>query len=205
MREQEKTNRISSGVIAALSAAVVTVGGAVALFTSNNSVNPPVSNPTSQPSNSSNQNNQNPTNEQTTNIYLLKDNGKSFVLVELPVKVAASKDKPDELLAATFNSLLIAKNDGDTSSVIPPETKLLGVKVEKDTVRVNLSEQFASGGGSASMTGRVGQVVYTATTLNPESKVYIAINGKQVDVLGGEGLELEQPLTRASFTKNYQL
>jgi spore germination protein GerM len=204
MREQEKNNRISSGVIAALSAALVAVGGAVALYTTNNLQTPSTPNITQSPG-SGNQNNQNPANEQVANIYLLRDNGKNFVLVPLPVKVAASSDKPDEFLAATFNSLLTAKNDGDTSSVIPSGTKLLGVKVEKDTVRVNLSQQFTSGGGSASMAGRVGQVVYTATTLKPESKVYIAVEGKQLDVLGGEGLELEQPLTRDSFTKNYQL
>jgi spore germination protein GerM len=204
MREQEKNNRISSGVIAALSAAVVAVGGVVALYSTNNFQTPSTPQVTQSP-NSNSQNNQNPTNEQTANIYLLKDNGKGFVLTPLPVKIAASKDKPDEFLTATFSSLLTAKNDGDTSSVIPPGTKILGVKVEKETVRVNLSEQFTSGGGSASMIGRVGQVVYTATTLNPESQVYISVNGKQLDVLGGEGLELDQPLTRASFSKNYQL
>jgi spore germination protein GerM len=35
--------------------------------------------------------------------------------------------------------------------------------------------------------------------------VYIEVNGKQLDVLGSEGLELEQPLTRDSFNKNYEL
>jgi spore germination protein GerM len=205
MKEEGKNNRISSGVIAAVSAAVITMGGVVALYTSNRLTEQPPSTTTGQPNNTGNGNNQTQANEQTTNIYLLKDNGKNFVLTPLPVKIAASKDKPDEFLSATFSSLLTAKNDGDTSSVIPPGTKLLAVKVEKDTVRVNLSEQFTSGGGSASMAGRLGQVVYTATTLRPESKVYIEINGKQLDVLGGEGLELEQPLTRDSFTKNYQL
>jgi spore germination protein GerM len=205
MKEQEKNNRISSGVIAAVSAAVVTMGGVVALYTSNRLGEQTPPNTTEQPHNGGNRNNQNQANEQTANIYLLKNNGKNFVLTPLPVKIAASKDKPDEFLSATFNSLVIARNDGDTSSVIPPGTKILGVKVEKDAVRVNLSEQFTSGGGSASMIGRLGQVVYTATTLKPTSQVYIEVNGKQLDVLGGEGLELEQPLTRESFDKNYQL
>lgn len=204
MREEQKNNRISSGVIAAVSAAVVAVSGGVAWFTmyANNPGTPVNSSPTrvNQP---------NPTipnqNEQTANIYLLKDTGKNFELVSLPVDVSVSKDKPNQFLEAAFNSLLTAKNDGDTSSVIPEGTKVLGVKVDNDTVRVNLSGQFESGGGSASMTGRVGQVVYTATSLNPNAKVYIEVDGKQLDVLGGEGLELEQPLTRESFTKNYQL
>jgi spore germination protein GerM len=55
------------------------------------------------------------------------------------------------------------------------------------------------------MMGRVGQVVYTATTLNPNAKVYIEVNGKKLDVLGGEGVEVEQPLTRENFKKDYPL
>jgi spore germination protein GerM len=70
---------------------------------------------------------------------------------------------------------------------------------------VNLSENFTTGGGSSSMMGRVGQVVYTATSLNPQAKVYIDVNGKPLEVLGGEGVEIPQPLTRESFQKNYPL
>jgi spore germination protein GerM len=203
MRE-EKNNRISSGVIAAVSAAVVAVSSGVAWITwqatnNNTPVNPPKERVTQD-----NTKTQVP-NEQTAEIYLVRDTGTNLKLVPLPVKVSASKDRPNEFLQAAFNSLLTAKNDGDTSSTIPPGTKVLGVTIENDGVRVNLSEEFTSGGGSASMTGRVGQVVYTATSLNPNAKVYIDVNGKQLDVLGGEGLELDQPLTRDSFVKNYQL
>ncbi|MBF2063877.1 MAG: GerMN domain-containing protein [Calothrix sp. C42_A2020_038] len=204
MREQQRNNRISSGVIAAVSAAVVAVSGGVAWITwQANNTNTPVNTPKERinPSNSQTL----PGSEQTAEIYLLKDTGTNFQLVPLPVKVSASKDNPNQFLQAAFNSLLTAKNDGDTSSTIPSGTKVLDVKVENDSVRVNLSEEFTSGGGSASMTGRVGQVVYTATSLNPNAKVYIDVNGKQLDVLGGEGLELDQPLTRDSFSKNYQL
>lgn len=204
MREQPRNNRISSGVIAAVSAAVVAVSGGVAWITWQATTNAPPANTPKQKVSQNNTKPQVPT-EQTAEIYLLRDTGKNLKLVPLPVKVSASKDKPNEFIGAAFNSLLTAKNDGDTSSTIPSGTKILGVKIENDTVRVNLSEEFTSGGGSASMTGRVGQVVYTATSLNPSAKVYIDVNGKPLEVLGGEGLELDQPLTRDSFNKNYQL
>lgn len=204
MREQPRNNRISSGVIAAVSAAVVAVSSGVAWITWQATNN---TQPADPPKERVSQNNTKlpATREQTAEIYLLRDTGKNLELVPIPVKVSASKDNKSEFLQAAFNGLLTAKNDGDTSSTIPSGTKVLGVKIENDAVRVNLSEEFTSGGGSASMTGRVGQVLYTATSLNPNAKVYIDVNGKQLDVLGGEGLELDQPLTRDSFAKNYQL
>lgn len=204
MREQERNNRISSGVVAAVSAAVIAVSGGVAWFTWNYA-NPPVP-----PQSPQTQNTTNPSGgiagvEQTANIYLLKDNGTNLVLVPSPVQVKVSKQNPSQALEAVFNRLMTAKNDGDTGSTIPTGTRLLGVRTEQDGIHVNLSSEFASGGGSASMVGRVGQVVYTATTFDQNARVFLEVDGKKLEVLGGEGLEIEQPLTRATFNKEYQL
>jgi spore germination protein GerM len=101
--------------------------------------------------------------------------------------------------------LLAGPTEGTGSTTIPKGTKLQSLKVENDGIHVNLSNEFTTGGGSTSMIGRVGQVVYTATTLNPNAKVYIEVNGKKLETLGGEGLEVEQPLTREKFDKDYSL
>ncbi|MBW4424440.1 MAG: GerMN domain-containing protein [Nostoc desertorum CM1-VF14] len=202
MKDQQGSNRISSGAIAAVSAVVVAVGGGVAWFTSqsNNTPTPPnLSGRIEQPSQSTRQ----PANEQTPNVYWLRSTDKNVALVPQPVRVASIR--PNQPLEAAFQSLLAGPTEGTDSTTIPKGTKLLGLKTENDEVHVNLSEDFTSGGGSTSMMGRVGQVVYTATTLNPKAKVYIDVNGKPLDVLGGEGVELQQPLTRESFQKNYPL
>ena len=70
-------------------------------------------------------------------------------------------------------------------------------------VYVDLSPEFTQGGGSASMIGRLGQVVYTATTLNPNSQVWLSVGGKLLTVLGGEGLEIPQPITRPIFDQEF--
>lgn len=202
MKDQQGSNRNSSGVIAAVSAAVVAVSGGVAWLTlqSNNPPTPSGSSPTiTQPGKTPAQ----PGQEQTANIYWLKDNGTNLALAPQPVKIAAAQ--PNQVLEKAFENLLAGPTEGSDSTTIPQGTKLLGLKVNNDEVRVNLSEDFTSGGGSSSMMGRVGQVVYTATTLNPNAKVYIDVNGKKLDVLGGEGVVLDQPLTRESFKKDYPL
>ncbi|MFN6527572.1 GerMN domain-containing protein [Nostoc sp. ChiSLP03a] len=203
MKDQQGSNRISSGVIAAVSAAVVAVGGGVAWFTTQSNNPPTPSNPSSRIEQPAQPSTRQPANEQTPNVYWLRPKDKNVALVPQSVKVASVL--PNQALEAAFQSLLAGPTEGTDSTTIPKGTKLLGLKAEKDEVRVNLSEDFTSGGGSTSMMGRIGQVVYTATTLNPKAKVYIDVNGKPLDVLGGEGLELQQPLTREQFQKDYPL
>jgi spore germination protein GerM len=203
MKDQQGSNRISSGAIAAVSAVVVAVGGGVAWFTSHSSNTPTPSNPSGRIEQPAQPSTMQPANQQTPNVYWLRPTDKNVTLVPQPLKVASIR--PNQPLEAAFQTLLAGPTQGTDSTTIPKGTKLLGLKAENDEVHVNLSEDFTSGGGSTSMMGRVGQVVYTATTLNPKAKVYIDVNGKPLDVLGGEGVELQQPLTRENFQKDYPL
>ena len=77
-------------------------------------------------------------------------------------------------------------------SEIPSGTQLLGVMVQNNVVTVNLSREFASGGGSTSLLGRVAELQKVITAINPSYHLKIAINGKLVEYLGGEGLEVNQ-------------
>ncbi len=199
MTEQQR--RIPLGVVAGISAAVVAAGG-IGVWWAMNSQSPlpsPVVTQQPLPSNLPVQ----PAVEQTAQVYWLRDTGTNLEVVPQPLKVATNQ--PNAVLEAAFNSLLAGSTDPALSSTIPQGTKLRGVKVQDDGIHVDLSEEFTSGGGSASMTGRVAQILYTATTLQPDAKVWIDVEGKQLDVLGGEGLELEQPLTRQSFQENFTL
>jgi spore germination protein GerM len=114
-------------------------------------------------------------------------------------------DKPSEILEGALKSLLTGPADPAFSTTIPKGTKLRNVSLEADGVHVDLSKEFTDGGGSASMTGRVAQVLYTASSLDPTAKVWIQVEGKPLEVLGGEGLMIDQPLTRENFEKNFDL
>lgn len=141
--------------------------------------------------------------EQTVQVYWLKTLGNTIEPTASPITIAA--DQPDAVLRAAFDKMLTGSDDPALTSTVPPGTKLRDVQVKEDGVHVDLSEEFTSGGGSTAMTGRLAQVIYTATTLNPDAPVWISIEGAPLDVLGGEGLIVDQPMTRESFQQNYPL
>lgn len=136
-------------------------------------------------------------------LYWVRDTGEDFELVPMEVLVRDTKD-PEVVLATAFNRLLIGSVETDTFSSIPEGTQLLNIAVEDDGIYLNLSKEFTSGGGSASMISRVGQVVYTATSLESNAKVWLYVDGEPLELLGGEGLEVPQPTTRDNFLQEFQ-
>jgi germination protein M len=82
---------------------------------------------------------------------------------------------------------------------IPDGTQLLGLAIEKGIATVDLTSEYESGGGSASMTMRLAQVVYTLTQFPTVRGVRFALDGEPIDVLGGEGIVIDHPLTRKDY------
>jgi spore germination protein GerM len=79
---------------------------------------------------------------------------------------------------------------------IPPGTRLLSLKRSNGAITVNLSRQFVSGGGSTSMTQRVEEIKRTVYSVDRRHQLNLAIEGKPLEVLGGEGLEVHDVLKR---------
>ena len=91
-------------------------------------------------------------------------------------------------------------DDGDRATAIPEGTRLLGVSIDGEGVlTVDLSQEFTSGGGSLSMKLRAAQVVYTATQFPTVTGVLFAVEGQPLTTLGGEGLIVDRPQTRADY------
>ena len=91
------------------------------------------------------------------------------------------------------------EKDAGLGTTIPEGTKLLGLSISGVTARVDLSEDFASGGGSLSMTARVAEVVYTLTRFRNVRSVEFLIEGQPVEALGGEGIALGEAQRRADW------
>ncbi|MBV5261778.1 spore germination protein [Synechococcus moorigangaii CMS01] len=143
------------------------------------------------------------TEESQPMVYWLQDEGDRFALAPMPVTPTAETTTGQ--LEALLSQLLTENPGEDFSSAIPAETQLLSLIIQEDGIVVNLSEDFQFGGGSASMIGRVAQVLYTATSLDPTAAVWFQVEGEPLEVLGGEGLEIAQPLTREIFEADFDL
>jgi germination protein M len=102
---------------------------------------------------------------------------------------------------AAMHELLRGPEDDEAgfTSAIPPATKLLSLAVDDGVATVDLSRDFGTGGGSASMQARVAQVVYTLTQFPSVRSVRFRVGGAEAKALGGEGLVLDEPQTRADF------
>ena len=143
--------------------------------------------------------------ERTVQLYWLQVKADNrFEVVPRPVTLT-TQPQTTAILEAAIAQLLEGTDGEATVTTIPDQTQLRQVVVKADGIHVDLSEEFTTGGGSASMTGRVAQILYTATTLDEDAKVWLLIEGKPLKVLGGEGLILDGPLTRQDFEKNFQL
>jgi spore germination protein GerM len=141
-------------------------------------------------------------NEQTLQIYWLKASGQQWELVGVPLQVQAD-DRPEALLNAAVSHLLTTPPTAQLITTIPQGTQLNHLQVQADGIHIDLSKSFNVAGGSTGSTGRVAQILYTATSLNPTAAVWLSVDGKLLESLGGEGLMLEQPLTRQSFERDF--
>lgn len=89
--------------------------------------------------------------------------------------------------------------DSRLSSAVPSATRLLGISVKDGVALVDLSKEYASGGGSLSMSLRLAQVVYTLTQFPTIHSVNFALDGRRISVFGGEGIILDHPVGREDY------
>ncbi len=130
--------------------------------------------------------------EMTVTAYFLRDEKVAVAHARVPQSNGVAR--------ASMEALLAGPNDGDgLTTAIPDGTKLLGVTIANGVATVDLSKEFASGGGSASMRTRLAQVVYTLTQFPTVDSVVFEIDGEPVTSLGGEGVMLDGPQTRKDY------
>jgi hypothetical protein len=114
-----------------------------------------------------------------------------------------SQERTPRVGSAALEALLRGPDEFEQgyglSSAIPEGTQLLGLRIEDGIAHVDLTSEFESGGGTLSMQMRLAQVVYTLAQFPTVEGVLFSLDGQQVDVIGGEGIVVDQPLRRRDF------
>ncbi len=123
-----------------------------------------------------------------------------------PKTIHTSATSPQVALTQALEELLSQSPNLDPTTTIPQGTRLLNLHTSKSGIYIDLSQEFTEGGGSSSMIYRVAQVLYTASSIEPQASVFLSIEGTPLNdeyPLGGEGLLLDYPLTRQQFTEDF--
>ena len=123
-----------------------------------------------------------------------------------PKTVYTVATSPKLALTEALEKLLAQPSAFDPTTTIPTQTRLLDLEIGNDGVYVDLSQEFTRGGGSSSMIYRVAQVLYTATSIDSQTPVFLSVEGKALNddyPLGGEGLTLKYPMTRQQFNREF--
>ena len=89
---------------------------------------------------------------------------------------------------------LISETKKGIYSEIPTNVDLISITNVSNDVIVNLTSNFGNGGGSKSITNRVKQLSKTVKLYEPNKNIYLYIDGKEVEYLGGDGVYIKQPL-----------
>jgi spore germination protein GerM len=122
------------------------------------------------------------------------------------VPVLREIPKTQAVGAAAMAELIKGPNDAELGArpamytTIPDGTRFLGLTIDAGVATVNLSKEFASGGGSASVLGRLAQVVYTLTQFPTVKAVSFELDGEPVSTFSGEGVVLDKPVGRSDYT-----
>src|SRR5687767_11513784 len=113
------------------------------------------------------------------------NSGLAPVLREIPHTPAVGSAAMSELLKGPNDDEMGARPAMYTA--IPDGTRFLGLTIRDGVATVDLSREFESGGGSASVIGRLAQVVYTLTQFPTVKGVKFELDGEPVGAFSGEG------------------
>lgn len=137
-------------------------------------------------------------------VYFMMD-GTGNVNRPGPFLVPVVREATSNDLEATLTALFARPTADETqmipamSTSIPDGTQLLGVDVAGGVATIDLSGDFASGGGSFSMMTRLAQVVYTATRFENVDCVRFEFDGAPITTFSAEGIELNGPQCRDDY------
>ena len=130
--------------------------------------------------------------ELTLNVYFLRDERLAVAHRTVPRTQAVGMAALEQLLIGPTTR----ESELGYASAVPDGTEILGLEIEDGIAWVDLNAVFESGGGSLSMAARLAQIAFTLTQVPAVDAVQFLLEGELVEVFGGEGLVLDEPVGR---------
>lgn len=129
--------------------------------------------------------------EESIQVYFPNADGTKLIAVSKKIKTGNDKYK------AAMQALLEGTTDKKLTVVMPKNTKLQSVKVDKNIAYVDFSKEFIKNftGGSTGEIMLVGSIVDTLTEYPEIKAVQILVDGKEIDSLSGH-MDLSTPIQR---------
>jgi hypothetical protein len=131
------------------------------------------------------------------------EGGTEIALGPLLFSTSRTAEQTPRVARAALEALLAGPSPEETaagvSTAVPAGTRLLDVSIEDGVATVDLSSEFASGGGSLSTMLRLAQVVFTVTQFPTVEGVRLELDGQPVETFSGEGIVLDGPQTREDY------
>lgn len=211
MQDRKQNNRFPLAWFAGIAGIIVLIGGGAAWWAKHSldktppvSQNPPLEN-SQTPVNPTEPEPQPITRQEQIQVAWLDTTGTNVQLIGKTVTFPESVSDR-EVLEEAFSQLLAGpSSSAEYTTTIPEGTQLLSLETTAEGVKVDLSQEFTSGGGSAAMSARVAQIIYTASTIDENTPIWISVEGEPLENLGGEGITVSQPMTRQEFAANFTL
>lgn len=132
-------------------------------------------------------------------VYMLTTDksGNQFLKpVKRPLK--AGEDKLSNAIKLLISGPNGAEKASGIYTEVPSNTHLNSITTYDAKVIIDMAGSFAYGGGSDSLYSRLRQLIKTVLA-NSDKPVYLYIDGKQANVVGGEGITISQPLKENSL------
>lgn len=125
-------------------------------------------------------------------VYFSNDNATALVMRE-----KKPEDASEDQYTAAVNALIAGSKEQGVISMIPPKTKLRGIKIEKGIAYVNFSKELIKNfnGGSAGEIMLIGSIVNTLTEFKEINAVQIMVEGEIVETISGH-MDTSEPFKR---------
>lgn len=134
------------------------------------------------------------------NIYFLAlDSDGNGIYKKVQRELPSGENKFEYSIKELLKGPNIVEKSTGAYTEIPKTAKLLGIKQHGNKIIVNFNSDFQYGGGTDSIYSRMMQLIKTSIANSKDKKIYLYIDGKQVNCLGGEGIMISQPLNEKSL------